>query len=109
MSRATIEARAGWQTKSYFGSLWILSALGGKLTKTLPRCGMTKVQWLCALSFLLLIAGCLYNLRTGSVAAGPWSYNRRENPVGFFVTVLTIFVVAAVCILFVAVAYGSAG
>ena len=68
---------------------------------------MTKVQWLCALSLFFLVGGCLYNLRTGRVAAGPWSYDRRESPLGFFVTLVTIFVVAAACILFVAVPYGT--
>ena len=67
---------------------------------------MTKVQWLCALSLIFLAAGTLYNLRTGRITAGPWSYNRRDNPVGFFVTVLTLFAIAAACIVFVAVTYG---
>ena len=69
---------------------------------------MTRVQWLCALSLLFLTAGTFYNFRTGRVTAGPWSYNRRENPVGFLVTVLAVFAITAACIVFVAVTYGAA-
>ena len=69
---------------------------------------MTKVQFFCALTLLLSAAGCLYDLRTGRIAAGPWSYNRRENPVAFYVTVLAIFAVTAACVTFVAVNYGTA-
>ena len=60
---------------------------------------MDKVQWLCALSFALLLAGCLYNLRSGSVTAGPWTFSRQQSPLGFYVTVLALFGVGAVAIL----------
>ena len=68
---------------------------------------MTKVQWLCALSMLFLTGGSLYNLGKGSVTAGPFAYNRRENPARFYITVAAIFAAVAACILFVAATYGT--
>ena len=81
-----------------------MSALGGKQTLAhacdVPYQGrMDKVQWLCAVAFVLLLGGSLYNLRTGSVTAGPWTFSRQQRPFGFYATVLAIFGASAMAIL----------
>jgi hypothetical protein len=60
---------------------------------------MNKVQWLCALSFVLLLGGSLYNLRAGSVTAGPWTFSRQQRPFGFYATVLATLAAGATVIL----------
>lgn len=60
---------------------------------------MNKVQWLWALSFVLLLGGSLYNLRMGSVTAAPWTFSRQQRPMGFYATVLAILAAGAIAIL----------
>lgn len=60
---------------------------------------MDKVQWFCALSFVLLLGGAFYNLREGKVTAGLWKFSRQQSPFGFYATVLAVFAVGATAVL----------
>lgn len=55
---------------------------------------MPTVGWLCLIALVFLICGAVYALAVGKRSAGPFTLNKQDNPLGFYLTLLAVVLLA---------------
>ena len=68
--------------------------------------GPSTVSWLCLVTIVCLVGGLFYNLRSGHVSVGVFTYRRGDRPGPFYATILGAFGVGLAAVIYIWLSYG---